>query len=153
MTTREALFKLLRIGIGIDNDLILTDDVNISEVLDLSEYVGVNSFAVSGLQKLIDEGLAVKVEKQRLLNGIGLSLMIEQKSKLQWDTIQKLVELFDQNGITTVGLKGITVAQLYPNPMLRDSCDFDCFLLKKGADGSAPFPFCLFFRITYSPVH
>ena len=29
MTTREALFKLLRIGIGIDNDLILTDDVNI----------------------------------------------------------------------------------------------------------------------------
>lgn len=90
---------------------------------------------------MIDEGLAVKVEKQRLLNGIGLSLMIEQKSKLQWDTIQKLVELFDQNGITTVGLKGITVAQLYPNPMLRDSCDFDCFLLKKGADGKIGFAY------------
>lgn len=66
---------------------------------------------------------------------IGLSMMHEQKSKLQWRSAQKLVDLYADNGITTVGLKGITVAQWYPNPMQRDSCDFDCFLLKEGPDG------------------
>ena len=66
---------------------------------------------------------------------IGLSMMHEQKSTLQWNATLKLVDVFAKQLITTAGLKGITVAQWYPNPMQRDSCVFDCFLLKEGADG------------------
>lgn len=64
-----------------------------------------------------------------------------QKSTLLWRAVQKLVDLFAEKGITTVGLKGMTVAQWYPNPMHRDSCDFDCFLLKKEADGTFGFAY------------
>lgn len=81
------------------------------------------------------------VEQERLLNGIGLALMTEQQSTKQWEAAQSLVGLYAQNGIITVGLKGITVAQWLPNPMLRDSCDFDCFLLKKDFDGKVGFAY------------
>ena len=145
MTNQEALFKLLRIAIGTDDDLTFPEDVSLIDVLDLSELAGVNSFAVSGLQKLMDGGFvlspAQKVEKHRMVSSIGISMMMEQKSSLQWRATQRLVELYAKNGITTVGLKGITVAQWYPNPMLRDSCDFDCFLLKKESDGKVVFAY------------
>lgn len=139
MTTKEALYKLLRIAIGNEDDLSLPEDVNLAEIMELSEMVGINGLAVSGFQKMVDSGFdlisATKEDKQRRMTWIGLAMMMEQKSKLQWRSAQQLVDLYAENGITTVGLKGITVAQWYPNPMLRDSCDFDCFLLKKETDG------------------
>lgn len=139
MTSQEALIKLLRTAIGNDDDLTLPEDVNLTDVLALSELAGVNGLAVGGLQKMMAGGYTIppgqKIEKQRLISWIGLSMMTEQKISFQWKSAQKLVELYAQNGIITVGLKGITVAQLYPNPMFRDSCDFDCFLLKKDPDG------------------
>lgn len=134
MTTREALYKLLRIAIGNDNDLSLPEDVSLTELMDLSVRADVNGLAVSGFQMLTDDGFslsaATKDSKQQRMTWIGLSMMLEQKSKLQWMAAQKLVELYAQNGITTVGLKGMSVAQWYQNPMMRASCDFDCFLLK-----------------------
>ena len=139
MTAKEALYKLIRISLGNENDLTLSDDVCIPEVMNLSDLAGVCGLAVLGYHKLTDNGFyttpADKDEKQRLLQWLGLSMILEQKSTLQWNVIQKLVDRFAQEGIITVGLKGMTVAQWYPNPMLRDSCDFDCFLLKADEKG------------------
>lgn len=139
MSTKEVLYKLLRIAIGNEEDLSLPEDVNLTEVMDLSEQVGIGGLAVSGFQKMVDGGLdpiaATKEVKQRRMTWIGLAMMYEQRSTLQWRTAQKLLDFYAWHGITTVGLKGMTVAQWYPNPMHRDSCDFDCFLLKEGPDG------------------
>ena len=144
MTTKEALYKLLRIAIGNEDDLSLPEDVNLAEIMELSEMVGINGLAVSGFQKMVDSGFdlisATKEDKQRRMTWIGLAMMMEQKSTLQWRSAQKLVDLYAKNGITTVGLKGMTVAQWYPNPMHRDSCDFDCFLLKV-KDGKTDFAY------------
>lgn len=138
MTTKEALYKLLRIAIGNDEDLSLPDGVNTLEVIDLSEKVGINGLAVAGMQRLVDNGVSVALEadedKQRMVSWIGLSMMMEQKAKMQWAATQKLVGLYARHGITTVGLKGMTVAQWYPNPMHRDSCDFDCYLIGEHED-------------------
>lgn len=143
--TKAVLYKLLRIAIGNEEDISLPKGVNLSEVIDLSEKVGINGLAVIGFQKLVDSGfdliVATKEDKMRRVTWIGQSIQMEQKSNLQWKAAQKLVELFAQNGITTVGLKGITVARWYPNPMLRGSCDFDCFLLKKEPDGNMGFAY------------
>ena len=140
MTAKEALYKLIRISLGNENELSLPKDVCIFEVMDLSDMTGVSGLAILGYQKVTDSGfntsLANKEDKERLLQWLGLSMMLEQKSSLQWKAIQQLVKRFAQQGIITVGLKGMTVAQWYPNPMLRDSCDFDCFLLKEQTDGS-----------------
>lgn len=145
MTTKEALYKLLRIAIGNDDDLSWPDDVSLAELMDLSEMAGINGLAISGFQKIVDgEGTvtqALNTDKQRLLTWIGLSVMLEQKTTQQWKAIQRLVDLYAKNGITTVGLKGITVGQWYLNPMMRDSCDFDCFLLKKGVEGKTEFAY------------
>ena len=88
---------------------------------------------------MVDSGFdmiaSTKEDKQRRMTWIGLPMMHEQKSMLQWNATLKLVDVFAKQRITTVGLKGMTVAQWYPNPMQRDSCDFDCFLLKEGPDG------------------
>lgn len=139
MTTKDALFKLLRIAIGNEDDLSLPGDISLLEVLDLSEKLGINGLAVSGFQKLVDNGFdlisATKENKQRRMTWIGLSMMMEHKTKLQWEAIQKLVGIFRENEITTVGLKGVTIGQWYPNPLQRESCDFDCFLLKKKKNG------------------
>lgn len=111
----------------------------------LSETVGINGLAVSGFQKMVDSGFdlisATAGDKQQRMTWIGLAMMMEQKSTLQWRRVRKLVDLFAEKEITTVGLKGMTVAQWYPNPMHRDSCDFDCFLLKKEADGKFGFAY------------
>ena len=145
MTAKEALFKILRVAIGNESDFSLPADVNLLEIMDLSEKVGINGLAVCGLQKLTDNGFdliaATKDEKKRRVTWIGHTMMMGQKTKLQWMSVQKLVALYLRNGITTVGLKGMTVAQWYPNPMLRDSCDFDCFLLNKSLDRATCFAY------------
>lgn len=146
MSTKEALYKLLRIAIGNEEDLSLPEDVNLMEVIELSEQVGINGIAVSGYQRIVDStggkfSPTNKEDKQRLMTWIGLSLMNEQKTTRQWQAAQNLVDLYEQNGIITVGLKGVTIGQWYPNPMLRDSCDFDCILLKREADGSISFAY------------
>ena len=131
--TREGLYKLLRIALGNEGDLVFPDDANFLEVMEASERLCMGGLAVSGFQKLVDSGVYVapseKAQKQRMMQWLGLSMMMEQNSKLQWEAAQQLVELYARHGITTVGLKGMTVAQWYPNPMYRPSCDFDCFLL------------------------
>ena len=142
MTTKEALYKLLSIAIGNESDLTLPEDVSLVEVMDLSEMAGINGVVVSGLQKLVDNGFVLSADtKQRRMTRIGRSMMMEQKTAQQWNSIRRLVDLYTQNGLTTVGLKGMTVAQWYPNPMQRDSCDFDCFLLKDEDDGKLGFAF------------
>lgn len=145
LSTKEALYKLLRIAIGNEEDLSLSEDVNLAEVMELSEQVGIGGLAVSGFQKMVDSGFdliaATKEDKQRRMTWIGLAMMHEQKSALQWRAAQKLVDLYAHHGITTVGLKGMTVAQWYPNPMHRDSCDFDCVLLRREPGGSCGFAY------------
>ena len=56
MTTKETLYKLLRIAIGNENDLSLPADVSLLKVLDLSEKLGINGLVVSGFQRLVDNG-------------------------------------------------------------------------------------------------
>lgn len=145
MTTKEVLYKLIRIAFGNEKDLSLPNDVRYKEVMDLSELTGVSWLVINGLQKCIEKGdVSFNTnleEKAVLLQWIGAALMAEQQSTQQWNACQKLVELYALNGITTVGLKGMTVAQWYPNPMHRSSCDFDCFLLKEDASGERQFAY------------
>ena len=145
MTSKELLYRLLRIAIGNEEDLTLPVDASMDEAMELSERAGINGLAVSGLQKLTDGGVVLsftsKENKQQMLTWIGLSVMLEQKTTLQWKATQRLVDLYANNGITTVGLKGMTVGQWYLNPMMRDCCDFDCFLLKNGVEGKTEFAY------------
>lgn len=143
MGTKEALYKLLRIAIGNEDDLSLPPNVSFLDVMELSETMGVNGLIVSGFQLMVDNGLQLKVvskeDRTRLRTWVGLSMRLEQKSLLQWQTAQKLVDLFSRNGLLSVGLKGMTVAQWYPNPMHRSSTDFDCILLKQDPNGKYSF--------------
>lgn len=50
-SSSEILFKLLRLGLGVDDDTNLPPKINCGEVVDLSFAQGVASLAVDGLQK------------------------------------------------------------------------------------------------------
>ena len=97
------------------------------EIMAFAEKQGLSAIIVNGIEKLPQEK---RPPKAIMLEMIGVGLMVEQKAKRQWQSTQDLVGYFKGQGLITVGLKGKTVAQWYPNTMDRDSCDFDCVLLK-----------------------
>lgn len=145
MTAKEILYKLIRISLGNESDLSLPKDICYSEIMELSEQMGMSWLVINGLQILINKGCVSfqsnLEEKMNLLQWIGLAMKAEQQSSMQWDACRKLVDLYAQHGITTIGLKGMTVAQWYQNPMHRFSCDFDCFLLKEDTSGVKRFAY------------
>ena len=57
MTTKEALYKLIRISLGNEVDCSLPEDINYSEVMNISELTGVGWLVISGLQALVEGGI------------------------------------------------------------------------------------------------
>jgi len=137
LENRLSFLSLKRQGIG-HTDETLAEHFDWKEIQAFAEKQGLSAILVNGIEKLPQEMLPPISIKLQL---IGDGMMVEQSAKQQWDTSQKLVDYLKQKGIITVGLKGMTVAQWYPNPFQRDCCDFDCFLLKKGSDGTIAYAY------------
>lgn len=56
---------------------------------------------------------------------------IEERYKTQFEDAAKLAELWRQEGIRTLVLKGFSLSQYYPIPKHRECGDFDCYLFDK----------------------
>lgn len=101
----------------------------------LAQQQEVSAIALDGLQKiaaafpdLLINDASLKAMK---LQWIGNMMAQERRYNANFIAAKDLAELYDDNEICTYILKGLSIAQLYPVPSHRFSCDMDCFLLSK----------------------
>lgn len=61
---------------------------------------------------------------------------IENRHEMQRKTSALLAELWGEQGIKTIVMKGLAVGTYYPKPQHRECGDLDCFLVKNGSTTS-----------------
>ena len=134
----EALFKLLRLALGTEAEASVPEGVDWPALVALATEQGVAAIAYDGLQKCYDADprLLLPLDrefKQVKYDWFGAVLNVEMQFETHWKAVSELGEKFRTAGLRTLVLKGFAVSECYPEPRHRYSCDFDCFLMGKGA--------------------
>ena len=126
----KILIKLISVSFGRDCIELPSGAIDWKNVAELAAQHEVDAIAFDGYQQI--HGLLgnQSLSQVDLLEWIGQSLMLESQYKQQFELAKRLAELYAQKNICTYILKGFSIAQYYPKPNHRYSCDFDCFLVK-----------------------
>lgn len=128
-THLQILLKLLCGGIyGSPVDLSQYDTSVLEmwlQVYDQSEKYGIAALVGEGIKHLPAEQVPPRII---LMQWIGATMLLENQNKSQRQQVDELRQLWKQNGIKCIELKGMSVGRLYWKPELRYSCDFDCYL-------------------------
>lgn len=103
---------------------------NWKDILALSSYFGLSAIAFDGLENALDSHPESRNEmpKQLLLQWYGQSVQQTALFKKNWSAACSLSSLLGEHGIEAVVLKGRSIAQYYPIPAHRYSCDLDLFV-------------------------
>ena len=126
----KILIKLISVALGHDSIELPTEEIDWKTVSELATQHEVDALAFDGYQQI--HGLLgnQSLSQEDLLEWIGQTLMQESQYKQQLDYAKELAVLYANKNICTYILKGFSIAQYYPKPNHRFSCDFDCFLVK-----------------------
>lgn len=125
MSKENIVLCLMRKALNHDLPIEIPADTNWEEVLDLA--------IAQGVLGLCFEGVEILPANQRpplemLMQWYGHT---EQQSSLYertWAVARKLDSLWTAEGIHATVLKGRSIAQYYPTPCHRYSCDLDVFI-------------------------
>ena len=137
----EVLLKLIRIALGKELEYSLPLSVDWKTVIDMSFEQGVAALAVDGLQRIYDS-----IESRESKEGIeslealdspeledlkyewfGEVMNCEQDYGQRMGVARKIARIWHERNIKAVVLKGASLAQYYPIPSHRYSCDLDLF--------------------------
>ena len=125
----EILFKLVAAGLETCYDAFsLPKDVDWESVFNLANTQGVATICLDGLQRLNWNNAVPKTIKMQL---IGTALKQEQQYNAQWQAAVSLADVWHNAGIQIYVMKGFVLAEMFPKPKHRYSCDMDCFLMKR----------------------
>ena len=132
----ETLILLLRVALDLDKmPTSIPSIIELKSALALAQQQEVSAIALDGLQNitakfpnLLKQDVSLKSRK---LQWIGNMMAQEKRYNANYLAAKDLSELYDAHDIWTYVLKGISIAQLYPVPSHRFSCDLDCFLYPK----------------------
>ena len=130
---RENFLQLVRLGVGAANKF-LSSQIDWAAIHVLAEQQGIATIALDGIERL---SLDQRPAKEFLLQWIGEVMQMESQYAVQQKVAAEMALLFHHNKIRTYVLKGIVVAECYPNPIHRNSVDIDCFLLPDCSDFDA----------------
>lgn len=124
--SREAFLALVRVGLWERYESVSCKGLAVSwlEVLRLAEEQSVIGLIASRLEKM-PNGILSLTEKLTLL---GKCQLIEQRNKAMNQFVAELVSKMQAEGIKSVLVKGLGVAQCYERPLWRSAGDID-FLL------------------------
>ena len=122
---QEALFELVRAGLW-EKEARLSkfNNIDYAAIMQLAEEQSVLGLVTEGLEQVKD----VKVTQEWLLQFIGQTLQIEQQNKDLNVFLARLIELFRQQDVYAVLVKGQGIAQCYDKPLWRASGDVDLLL-------------------------
>ena len=122
--------------------LTLVRNTLVSKEIDSTPFATLSEEEWKGLYRMsVQQGLlAIVYDAVKLLpaecqppRGVKLQWAlgaeaIENRFKMQHKASSLLANLWAENGIQTVVMKGLAIGTYYPNPMHRECGDLDCFL-------------------------
>lgn len=130
--TDKILFKIFRISLNKDCTI---DDVVLkyaywNEVINIASVHGLSAIAYDGIEKALNchPEHRNEIQKPLLLQLYGQSVHQTALFKKNWRAARSLSSLWGEHGIEAVVLKGRSIAQYYPIPEHRYSCDLDMFV-------------------------
>lgn len=124
LENRQTLLSLLRKAVDNSFQMELPKDADWRSVLELASEQGVQGICFEAIEKL-PVGI---IPQHTLLQWIGISEMHRQQFDQTWRVACKLDKLWAAEGIHATVLKGRSIAQYYPEPSHRNSCDLDVFI-------------------------
>ena len=104
------------------------------ELLEFASEQGVLPIIIQHLNNSNPAG-SISMDKELLLQWIGVSLQSEQNYKQRLGVMRKLAKIFGKEGIDVMFLKGASLAQMYPNPEWRVFSDVDYYLYGESEHG------------------
>ena len=132
MMNFNMLFELVRSSLDknctIDDEIL--EDADLSVAMRISSAHGLSAIAVDGLKKALDchPEWRNKVSTLLFLQWYGQCVQQTALFKKNWSAACSLSSLLGEHSIEAVVLKGRSVAQFYPLPEHRYSCDLDLFV-------------------------
>ena len=124
-TNCEVVLKLVRKALNPDLTIEIPAETNWEEALDLAISQGVLGVCFEAVEKLpANQRPALEMLMQWYGHTEKQSLQYEHT----WDVARKLDRLWSAAGIHATVLKGRAIAQYYPVPSHRYSCDLDVFI-------------------------
>lgn len=125
----QTLIKVLRKGLDYKekSDLLLGEW---SAVMNIASAHGLSAIAYDGLKMSLESNPERRNEipKSLLLQWYGQCVQQTALFKKNWSAACSLSSLLGEFGIEAVVLKGRSIAQYYPIPAHRYSCDLDLFV-------------------------
>lgn len=137
---KDVFLQLVRLGIGTDATVSLSDGIDWDAVETLAKQHGMMGIVCDAVQVLKSSRGSSQENLPSLttwLRWIGEVQLEEERYNHQWNEACKMAQLFHQNNIRTYVLKGNVVSECYPKPKHRVSADVDCFLLPQKCDFDA----------------
>ena len=126
---KNSLLFLLCKGLEGDGQMEF-DSVKLEGVMTMASAYGLSAIAFDGLEKALDSNPEWRNEipKPMLMQWFGLCIQQTALFKKNWSAACSLASLLSENSIEAVVLKGRSIAQYYPIPEHRYSCDLDLFV-------------------------
>lgn len=125
-----TLLELLRLSLFEQNECCYSkfEDVNWAAILKVAIEQEVVGICIDGIERLPKE---IRPQQDILLHWIGVAASIEALNQGRFQSAVELADLWASEGIRTLVMKGLSIGRLYPNPLHRQSCDMDVFLVHK----------------------
>ena len=147
MKNNQTLLRLVRIGSGLDSaisDTILPDSPNWQSLYPIALHQGVSAILLDAIGLLQED---VRPAKSVLLQWIGQATMMERMYARHKERIASLAELYGQQGIRMLLLKGYGCSLCYPKPEHRPTGDIDVYLFGKNDEADDLVEKCLGIKV------
>lgn len=125
-TIEDILFKLIAAGLEEKYIHCFPNDIDWHYILKTVNMQGIAAICLNGLQKQSQNNLIPYPVK---MQWIASAMKQEQMFNAQWQSAVSLAKLWHDAGLSTYVMKGFVLANMYPKPSARCSCDMDCFLI------------------------
>lgn len=124
MTSQDVLLKLLRIALGKEPPASFPEGVDWHAVHALSAKQNVAGLACEGILQCPD----VMIDEDLRYMWMGYGMVTETTFNRQWSMACRLADIWSQKGLSVYALKGLAIAQYYPNPVTRACADVDVYV-------------------------
>ena len=130
----DILLKLVKIGLGNVENLMLPENLDWKKLISLSYNQGVSAIVCDGMQVLYENQKTLNnttdytEQKEIRYEWISCQLSCEQYNEHYQTVLSELVRYYNENGFRVLLLKGYGLCLNYPNPTHRFMGDIDCYL-------------------------